>query len=49
MTMKVYRISPDGQRRPVGATVTVPKGDTDRIPESLAYPACACPRCKASR
>lgn len=49
MTIKVYRVGTNGQRRSAGATVTVPKGDTERIPESLAYPACSCARCKASR
>ncbi|MGW4201722.1 hypothetical protein [Streptomyces sp. NPDC004726] len=46
MTIKVYRVeSRTGRRVPLGASVLVPKRDAERVPESLAYPPCACARC----
>lgn len=41
MTIKVYRMSPDG--RPGGSLVTSPTGDRERLPETLAYLPCAGP------
>lgn len=46
MTMKVYQVTPNGQRRDVGKTITVPQGDRERLPESLAYAPCTCRQCK---
>ncbi|MEO3972754.1 hypothetical protein [Streptomyces sp. CAU 1734] len=48
MTMRVYRVSPEGQRLPVSPTIVV--GDPEAPPMPLApivssdYPPCACPR-----
>ncbi|MBT2510013.1 hypothetical protein J7I98_29955 [Streptomyces sp. ISL-98] len=50
MTIKVYRVAADGQRRDVGPTVTVPQGDPERLPKSLNdSDKCTCRRCEASR
>lgn len=44
MTIKVYRVLPDGTREPVShEQVTAPLD----IPASQGFPPCSCPRCKA--
>ncbi|MFI1018919.1 hypothetical protein [Streptomyces sp. NPDC020965] len=50
MTIKVYRVSRDGERRPVGVPVEVvaePEKGT-KLPDSLTYPPCTCDRCRAA-
>ena len=46
MTMKVYRLGPDGERQ------TVSDRTTDGVPLAVVaqgYPPCACPRCVSRR
>ncbi|WP_347124269.1 hypothetical protein [Streptomyces sp. 21So2-11] len=46
MTIKVYRVAADGQRRDLGSRITVLQGDPERLPEPLdVRDRCTCPRC----
>ncbi|MFI1826744.1 hypothetical protein ACH41E_09920 [Streptomyces sp. NPDC020412] len=47
MTMRVYRVAPDGTRRPVEREVSVVVGK-DAPVEPLKFPPCSCPRCVRS-
>lgn len=46
MTIKVYRLHGTSRRRREIRRLTVPNGDPERIPDSLALPPCTCPRCR---
>ncbi|MDK1476152.1 hypothetical protein QNO07_22485 [Streptomyces sp. 549] len=45
MWLRVYRLRPDGSRVTVVRTTTRPTRD-GRLPLTLAWPPCACPRCR---
>ncbi|MEU9606137.1 hypothetical protein [Streptomyces sp. NPDC048057] len=44
MTMRVYRVAPDGTRGPVEREVNV-RATEDTVPEPMKFPPCSCPRC----
>ncbi|MFV0130098.1 hypothetical protein ACLGI4_20730 [Streptomyces sp. HMX112] len=45
MTIKVYRVHPDGTRQEIRPTREV-NPDTSTPPPSAPYPKCGCPRCR---
>lgn len=50
LTIRTYRIRPDGETDGHPQQRTVISGhDTQRLPESHAWPPCACPRCRTGR
>lgn len=49
MTIKVYRVDATSLRRWEVRRLSVPIGNPERLPDSLAFPPCACPRCQAAR
>lgn len=50
MTVKVYRVNRAGERHPVGVPVevTTEPDEGTTLPESLAYPPCACHQCRTT-
>ncbi|MFI2350219.1 hypothetical protein ACH492_24855 [Streptomyces sp. NPDC019443] len=49
MTIKVYRVHAASRRLREVYRLTVPTGDPARLLDSLAFPPCSCPRCRAVR
>ncbi|MFF3457989.1 hypothetical protein ACFYXH_27435 [Streptomyces sp. NPDC002730] len=49
MTLKVYRVDAATRRRRETYRLTIPTGDPERLPDSLALPPCACPRCRVAQ
>ncbi|TQK44822.1 hypothetical protein FBY35_6349 [Streptomyces sp. SLBN-118] len=49
MTIKVYRVDASARRRLEVRRLSVPIGDPEHLPDSLAFPPCACPRCRVVR
>ncbi|GAB3959369.1 hypothetical protein GCM10028832_17030 [Streptomyces sparsus] len=45
MTIKVYRMRPDGTRFPIAGLRTVRPTEPDKLPLSLGFPPCRCLLC----
>jgi hypothetical protein len=49
MTLKVYRVDAAARGRREIYRLTIPTSDPERLPDSLVFPPCACPRCRVVR
>lgn len=49
MMLKVYRVDAATRCRREVYRLTIPTGDPERLADSLAFPTCSCPRCRAVR
>lgn len=49
MTLRVYRLRPDGSRVAIGPRVQVTGEDSGQLAASQVFPPCACRQCRAGK